>query len=483
MNKNNDDEELQAYMNDDQGLNELKETIKELLEPKNCGEILGKVDEIFDAGISGKKGIEALGQIEEALKSSGASGESIKEVVSELHFQYIQRDRLWKNEKSYAKLKKTNGAQYAIQLVKQIHEGIPLSIRGFKLEREEGVFSWYRESDRKTIRLNIPVSEETRGLKPASGDLAKQAIMAVFRFALHRQTESPGPIRFGDFLDKIGQKRTSEKQRERIRDYLTAFSYTHLFVNKKNEKGEIVWFEHAPFLKFFRWKGQLENDAQFYPTFNEKFGYLVNTHLIQYVYFDDKRLKPLSGVTGRDRKTQDYFKRMQGFKSYRIKVNNFLKEHGEFTEKKLWKMSLSQIKAFVNKNLELAKNETLKDYHLKNYRDKEKYLNQMITLFSKPIKKKSKLARSMTKQEHDLVERFAELAYDRADLYVETPEHLQREYLENYLKGNGEAAIPVVKRNLDLMEDELGENSNGPFYDGAEGPIARFWERLRKEKP
>jgi len=390
------------------------------------------------------------------------------------HFERQLRN--WNGENAYSQIKKIDGAKYALEIIEHIHNAIPLSIKGFEIERERDTVYWTRESDRKTFKLYIPISKETQDLEPAAGDLAKRVIFSMLKFGYHRKTADPGPILFKELLETLGMIETSQEQRKRIKRYCEASAYTHMTVRQKNEKDKEILFKYVPFFKKFTWSGNLENNAKIYPVFNEHFErLLIEENISQYIFLFNKRLKPLPQATDRDRLAQDNFRMLMGLPAQRIRMRNWLSKYGQFTETELETKSLKYIKEFVNKNFALAqKDGLLQHYQIQKLRNKPKYLNQVINIF--PVKpKKISTTRELTPEEIETVERFIELAYNTTNLYSTTPEELNQEYVENYIRKHGRE---IVEQALGNMENEIDD----PFYEGAEGPLAHFWSFLQEHR-
>lgn len=402
-------------MREEEKLFEVKEMIKSF-RFKGCHEIIKMLEEI-DLKIPEKEREEALNQIEEVLKNSGVSGEAIKGVVKNLYFEKVQRRREWSGKHSYDSLIKTKGSKYPYQFIAEIHEMIPLSIKGFDVEYGNESTTWRKKIGPKRYEFTIPVGKKTAGMKPAAGNLAKNTVKTFFRFAIWRGTPDPGPIMFKDFLELLGQSNCSMETRKRIKRYCEACAKTIMDIRGYSKKGRENYFRITPFFKDVYWTGECELTAKVYPVINDRFTkMLTDEGLNQYIYFLDRFLKPQKELTDRDAMAQDIFKLYGGLSHPVVfgSVKNFLFKFGQFTEKDLKNKSLKRIKGFVNKAFSQAKaNKTIFSFRIRNYRTREKYLNQPITFYpEKPEipKEKARLSPE-TRREIDYI---AEAIYEIA---------------------------------------------------------------------
>ena len=389
--------------------------------------------------------------------------------------------RQWAGQDRYKQIKKTKGSKYAISLIEEIQQVIPLSLKGFDFSFGKSSVKWKRESDNKEFTLFLPL-DKAGIMKPAAGDLAKRVIMATFRFAVARRTVDPGPITFKQFLDILGEKRASQEKRERIKDICESCAHTSLEVRRVHDKkrGQEGYFRYTPFFKDYIWKGGFGFDSIIYPVINERFGrMLVEEDLSRYIWFADERLKRLpKGMTDRDRLAQDQFKMIMGLPVIRFIMKNWLYKFGQFTDKEILNWKLEDIKEFVNKNIDLAKEGGLLErVKIHIFQKKENYLKQVIFLY--PIKSKWPARKRiiLTARERAELEGLTDWLYeigqeDYSDIDLKTV----RQYLLNMAEYGHldclEAAYNVVENysERDYPVGEEGEYQNRPML---------FWTAYR----
>ena len=239
---------------------------------------------------------------------------------------------------------------------------------------------------------------------------------------------------------------------ERIRDLCLAISYSSITVKTKDKNGELIHSDHAPFFKRFIWDGKLNLDARIFPILNEElFKLLIDEELTQYVWIPIERLRSDRKLTARDRLAQDQFRMLASIPIIKFKMMNWLYKFGQFTETEILKATLSNIREFVNKSFEQAKNDGLiLNHKIKRLYKKSEYLNQIIFFWpakAKPPKEKIEL----TKEDLKEIREFAEWLYEvGVEDYADIEEDKVLEYVMNAAEtGN----LDCIRKAYEETED------------------------------
>lgn len=386
--------------------------------------------------------------------------------------------RYWRGQDAFTQMKKASGAKYMTDFVIRVHDHIPLSLKGYETKKTDTSIQWVK--DDKTIEFILGKFDED--LKPAAGDTAKRVLYAFIRFARWRKTLDPGPIEFRELLEILGISGCSQQQRLRIKNYCKSFERCSLIVTKYDKKGRESYHRYAPFFKGFIWDGVLGLDSKIFPIFNEEFERMAfEENIAPYVWLDDKRLKPLKKATDRDRVAQDNFRMIQGIPKQTIYMRTFLYKFGQFTKTEILKMSLANIRDFVNKNVQLAREDSLiEDIKIQRFRKKEKYLNQIISIYppSPEPHPESYKKRELTDEDYEKIDEFTcRLDKMNVEDYAKIDKKTTYEQLENCAKAG----------NLDCIEAAFDEVD----YEGAEYDLVddernfknrpmKFWDEYRR---
>lgn len=444
---------LDLFLNDPDEEKEIKEEgifFEDLINVWACGKISRKA---FKRMSSKKRDLLAL-------KCAG-------EFNLQLPLSIKRRLRSWKGPDSYKELKKAKGYRSPVKIEKRIHAQFPLSLRGFKKYVGPNITSFDRTIGNKKVSIWIAT-----GLMVPAGDLPKRLFHGIAMFGAQRKTTDPGPIKFGELLDRINELSCPQHQRQRIYEICDAMSKSGISVTKMNEKGKKVGFDNAPFFKRFIWEGGLDLSARIYPIFNEEVpSLLIDEQLTRYVWIEAKRLRKLPGMTARDRLAQDQFKILMGIPSIKFKMRTWLQKFGQFTDRKLLKATLFTIRAFVNKNFERAERDFLiLNYEIRSLHKKSKYLNQVIWFqpaLPKLPKEKIELTSKELKELEEITDWLDEVSReDGSEVYHET--------IEVYLKNAAEAGhLDCIRKayketedwvDPDYPVDEEREYENRPMY-------------------
>jgi len=399
---------------------------------------------------------------------------------------FKQRVRIWKGKATFEAISKSpqmkvkrgrdpkNDFIYWINL-------IPLSLKGFTQTRQGDVNIWKQETLRGEKFIYIP--DPGFNLKPAVGDLAKRALKTICLFASKRETLDPGPIRFGDLLERLDQKNASLQTRKRIKDYLEAFGLTGILIKEFDQKGKEILFEYAPFFSYFLWLGGVEKDAEIFPKLNKDlFNMLIENRLISYSYLENVGQKRLPGIKDRDSLAQDMLLRLKGLKKRCYKMTNFLDQFGGFTPNEIKKLTLQNIRTWVNKNINIAKNlNIIKHVELCNYRKKSQYLNQVISIY--PIRWEKRLSQVPEEVKRQIEEIVSWLHDPENHFYIkQTTRQKNKETLENMYRRAGQKFWDEVLIEFDEVRShhEDGLSWYPDYGDPGQSSAMVFWEYVKE---
>jgi len=381
--------------------------------------------------------------------------------------------RTWTGSDRYKQMKKSRGSKYSVNLIDHIQKVIPLSIKALNFTFDNHSLKWKRESDGKEFTFYLPIDKKDI-MKPASGDLAKRVILNTFRFAIARRTYDPGPITYAEFLDNLGESSASQIVRQRIKDICESCAFTSMTIRKKDEKGEEIYFRHTPFFKNFIWEGKLDNEAVIYPVINEQFErMLIEEDFKGYIWFADERLKRLpKGMTARDRLAQDQFKMFLGLPVVRFIMRNWLYRFGQFTDTKIMKLKLADIKEFVNKNIILAKEDGLIDhFKIQRLQKKSRYLDQIIYIYpSKSVSPK----KILTEKEKEEIEEIANHLYEKG---VEGYADKSLDEIRGQLLNSD---LDCLRQAFEWTEDEFDPSCLADESRNFKNWPMMFWDKYRE---
>lgn len=395
-----------------------------------------------------------------------------------------KRVRFWDGEAGFESIKKSphmkvkRAGDPRDDFISWVHL-IPLSLKGYERAKQGNINVWERETLRGKKFIYIP--DPGYNLKPAVGDLAKRALKVVCLFASKRKTLDPGPIRFGDLLEELGQKNASQQTRKRIKDYLEAFGMTGVLIKEFDRDGKEILFEYSPYFSYFLWLGGVEKEAEIFPKLNKDlFNMLIENKLINYSYLKNVGQKQLPGMKDRDSLAQDMFVKLKGLKIRKYKMRNFLYRFGDFTEKELEKMTLKKIRTWVNKNIVFAKNlKSIEQVRLHNYRKKSRYLDQVVSIY--PARWERALSK-VPKEIETQIEEIIDWLHDPENkFYVKTPKGRNRDALKTMYKVAGSKFWDEVLLEFDEViaahnEDGLGWYSS--YGDPGQSGAMIFWKNI-----
>ena len=432
--------------------------------------------------LRGKLTIKECGEIE---AYSGMTEEEEKarltkiKQYAEIHYLHlppaIDRElRTWEGDNTYKKLKQTAGEKYEMDMFARLCDQVPLSLQGLEKIEEPSRTLWRKKIGNREITI---WRGKPKGQSAASGDLAKRVFLGTYRFAKHRKTIDPGPIEFRELLEMLNLLECSQEQRDRIKDYLEAFAQSGIQIREVNAKGKEIFFDYAPLYKRFTWIGGTEYAARIFPVFNEECIKMIKSSArSQYLWQDDARLRRLPGLTDRDRLAQDKFKMAQGFPAVRIGMGKWLLSFGQLDGPALYKMSLPQIRAFVNKNFLQAKSDGMVDrYKIVAFREKKKYLKQIITFIPMPpVPHKTRLL----EDHRAILEKIAaRIEYRGGGAKIEGETIF--EYLQNMAAAG---RYDQIIEAYDYAEDEFDETTPVDEDAGFQNFPMMFWNELKRLK-
>jgi hypothetical protein len=404
-----------------------------------------------------------------------------KEYQLELPERIKRRLRHRTGPDSYKELKKASGYKSPMKVERIIQDRFPLSTEGFKKTIGPEFTSYTRKIGNKEVKMVVA----TEFIRPPAGDLPKRLFRGIAMFSSQRKTLDPGPIEYRELLDRIGELPCSESYMERIRDQCLAIRHSSITVNIRDKNGELIHSDYAPFFKRFIWDGKVDLNARIFPIMNEElFKLLIDEELTQYVWIPVERLKPDRKLTARDRLAQDQFRMLLGMLFQRIKMRNWLRKFGEFTDAKIIHLTLEELRNFVNKNFEQAKNDGLiLDYKIKSFHKKSSYLDQVISFWpaqAKPPKEKVRLTDEELEEIREVadwlyevgVEDYAEIGHDRV--------------LECLMNAAEAGNLDCIRKAHEKTEEE-GPEPDYPVNEERrwEGRPMYFWgmyQSLRDEK-
>ena len=389
-----------------------------------------------------------------ALKCAG-------EYDLQLPLSIKRRLRSWKGPESYEELKKAKGYKSPVEIEKIIHDRFPLSIKGFKKTVGPEFTSYTRKIGDKEIRLII-----ASDLIVPAGDLPKRIFRGIAMFSSQRKTLDPGPIEYKELLDRIGELPCSQSYMQRIRDLCLAIRYSGITVNRKDKNGELIHSDYAPFFKRFIWEGKLDLNARIFPILNEEFfKLLIDEELTPYIWIPIKRLKPDRKLTARDRLAQDQFRMLLGISFQRTKMRNWLRKFGEFTDAKITHLTLEELRNFVIKNFDQAKDSGfILDYQIKSFHKKSKYLDQII--YFNPAQ--AKLPKEKVKLTNEELEEIQEIANWLDEVSGEDYGRIEGDTILEYLMNAAEAGNLECIRTAYKETEDSGPESDYPVDEDSE---------------
>lgn len=396
-----------------------------------------------------------------------------------------QRIRFWTGEASANAIKKTpnmkvqRAADPTADFLTRIHL-IPLSLKGYTKTKEGSTHVWEKETLRGKQCLYIP--DPAHGLKPAAGDLAKRALKVVCLFAAKRNKANPGPIKFGDLLEQLGQEDASQETRKRLKDYLEAFGMTGVLIKEFNPEGREIRFEYAPYFSNFIWDGKIEKTAEIFPTLNKDlFKMLSQNRLLNYSYMENVGRKKLPGMKDRDALAQDMFLKLKGLKVRKYKMRNFLHRFGNFGPDELKRRTVKEIEIWVNKNIEIAKKlQTVKTVKVHNHQKKSTYLEQVISIYpGKWDRPQAELSEEVSKQ----IEEIIEWIHDPENrFYAKTTKERNREALQTMFRIAGDEfwADVLVEFEAACSSHENGLSWYPDHGEPGQSAAMLFWDNIRE---
>lgn len=358
---------------------------------------------------------------------------------------------------------------------------IPVSLETFRQSKNIELLNYTRELGRMSITLEIVKPEPNQ--VPAAGDLAKRTFYLFIDYAQRKKTGEPGPIRFGDFLERLGLKDADMETRQLIKRYCDAFRYTGLLVQKFNEKGKEVLYDYAPFLKRYTWEkgkgsdSEFGQDAEISPVINEQFEKMIFQDYPQFVFVPRERLRGRpKQLTDRDLLFQDWIRGKRGLSIVKIKIKNLLIEVFQISEKELEYKSLEKIRGLIIRNLNHAQSAGLVGkYQLKAVEKRADYLKGIIRLW--PKRSAGGSAGVDPERLESLLDDYCKWAYDPQNRFASTlPEEAARKYLKNFVHARG----------LDVLDELLNEAiADDPWFEeGGESTssLIQFWEKIKAKK-
>ena len=373
--------------------------------------------------------------------------------------------RTWEGKDSFQEIKKLAGMKQETHLNDLIHDYVPVTVRGFTKIEKKGIIEYTRRIGDKEITIFSKRPDFT----PVAGDLVKRLFMGTCLFANQRGTHDPGPIKFREILELVGKLDASQPARERIKNYLESFAYGGIEIRKRDDRGKEIYFRYAPFFVDFIWDGGLDFSAKIYPVFNERiFQMLLEENILQYVWIDRPRFRGLPGLTDRDCLCQDMFKKKLGLRECYRKMRKWLHEYGEFTDARLKKLSLGEIKDFVNRNFSRAVSDDLViEFKIRRYQNKKAYLNQ--TIWWRPGKaKKPHIVNYSSGELEEMVQWLYEAgeedgAYIKLDAVKERLTNAARAGHFDCLKEARDRVESDYDETYPVAEDSYGEYQNRPM--------------------
>ena len=380
--------------------------------------------------------------------------------------------RHWEGKDSFAMIKRNMGMKTGSGFISWIHNLIPLSLKGYTESIEAGARVWKQKTERGEKILYI--TEPKPDTKPAYGDLPKRAIKCICHLAAKRETLSPGPIKFRDLLEMLGELNCSQDTRRKIRDYIKSFAKCGMEIQEIDKQGKQVYYRYTPFLYDFIWDGKLEFDATIFPYINPRLFVMVQEeNLVQYNYIENVGKKELPGMTDRDALALDMFTRIRGFPAQNIGMRKFLYDFGQFPIQKLQTMGLKQIRDWVNKVIRMAKEtDKVTDIKVRYFRDKKKYLDQTITIFPKKWHKDSQSLSGEDKLNIQEVAEWIKLT----EHYVHKPQEEIEGQLANYSKLIG---IDAIMEAYERWQDS--ENWYPDYDDKPKSSVMKFFDEINEE--
>lgn len=442
------------------------------LSPRKEEELVGKEKEEESIFIQDLLNVWAYGEVDKKKfkKMSPKQRDELtekyaKEYQLPLPERVKRRLKKWSGPDSYKELKKAMGYKSPKKVEQIIHDRFPLSIKGFKKIVGPEFTSYTRKIGNKEVKMVIA----TELITPPAGDLPKRLFRGIAMFSSQRKTLDPGPIEYRELLDKIGELHCSESYMERIRDQCLAISYSSITVKTKDKNGELIHSDHAPFFKRFIWDGKLDLNARIFPILNEElFKLLIDEELTQYIWIPVKRLQPDRKLTARDRLAQDQFRMLTGLPITRFKMRNWLRKFGEFTDTKIIHLTLEELRNFVNKSFEQAKNDGfILDHEIKRFYKKSEYLDQVISFWpakAKAPKEKIKLTKGDLKEVREIADWLYEIG-------VEDYADIEQDRVLGYVMNAAEAG------NLDCIRKAYEETEDyGPGPDYPVDEDSREWQ-------
>lgn len=358
---------------------------------------------------------------------------------------------------------------------------IPVSLETFKRGKKTDLLTFTREFGRLSISLNIVKPKPSK--IPAAGDIAKRTFYLFVDYAQRQRTGEPGPIRFGDFLERLGLEGTNIKVRRLIKRYCDAFSYTSLLVRKYDEKGKEILYDYAPLFKRYTWEkgkgrgGEFGQNAEISPVFNEEFEKMIFRDYAQFVFVPRERLRGRPReLTDRDFLFQDWIRGKRGLPIVKVKIRNLLLEVFQVSEKEIYKRELGKIQELIIRNLEHAKRAGLvRSYKLEAAGKRADYLKGIIRIW--PKKSGGGSAGVDPERLEGLLNRYCWWAYDPGNRFSSKMEEGKaREYLRNFVYAHGPEDLEELEN---VLEEAIADDPW--FEEGGENTssLIQFWEKVK----
>ncbi len=378
----------------------------------------------------------------------------------------------WIGEKSIYSIIRRPGVQVDMAIYERIIDQTPLRADGFTKSETSGVIVWEKRfGRRRSVKLTTP--------EISAGDVARRVALALMKFPAQRETLMPGPIEFGPFLEAIGEEDCSQEQRGRIRGYITALENIAVKVTETDKKGREIWHDYSPLLKRLVWQGGTEQEARFYPIFNEEFPQVMKA-ANQYAYIQSARLRGLPAErTDQEHFVLDFFVKKLGLPIVKRKMMGFLIEDARVNEATLRKWGLPTIKKTVLKWFELAKSEQLiRGYSIGDINKRRDYLAQ--TIVYHPHKEQAPKKLPDREDVQAALEVIINWQYAPENKQYPKKSYSEAwEVLKNTIYSVGDVALV-----MQLWADTEGQGMEWRNPDDPTGPprprTAWFWDLLRE---